>query len=153
MFDHWDIIDRKIQQILDITPDDPHALFAKVMYGFEGVLPSVSSSDVEDAMAHLERVAPNTANLVDQALANVKMVWFYEFLHPLTPSTDTKDVCEIGMSGEVTSELFPTFSCEVIPELYNPRNLAILAFGASGGNPLEVSSCDITTTTASYLHG
>lgn len=75
MFDHWDIIDRKIQQILEVTPDDPHSLFAKaVMYGFEGVLPSVQSTDVEAAMVHLERVAPKTAGLVDRALADVKMV-------------------------------------------------------------------------------
>lgn len=143
MFDHWDIVDAKINQILEINPDDPHALFAKVMYGFEGVLPSVTEADVDAAMVHLEQVAPKTADLVDRALADVKMVWFYEFLHPLTPSSETKDVCDIGMSGEVTGELFPTFSCEVVPELYNPRNMAILTFGASGGNPLEVRIYDI----------
>lgn len=131
MFDHWDIIDQKVNEILEINPDDPHALFVKAMYGFEGVLPTNTPEMAVEAIAKLYEVAPATARMVDRALADVKMTWFNEFLHPLTTSEDDKDVCAIGMNFTYTDQLFPTFSCELIPEQYDPRELAIVVFGAN----------------------
>lgn len=128
-----------MNEILEITPNDPHALFVKALYGFEGVLPSVNPEDVPAVVQKLEEVAPETAKAVDRALADVKMVWHHEFLHPFVPglTQEWKDHCEIGMNSENIRELFPTFECEFVPEQFNPSSLAIIAFGASGGNVLD----------------
>ncbi|KAL7570660.1 hypothetical protein ACA910_014933 [Epithemia clementina (nom. ined.)] len=131
MFDHWDIIDYTINEILAETPNDPHALFAKAVYGFEGVLPSVDPAQVPSIIQQLENVAPTTAKLVDETLAFVKMVWFYEYQHIFYASSQDKEVCEIGMNGDITGMLFPDFKCVGIPDQYSPRNLAIVVFGAS----------------------
>jgi len=132
MFDHWDIVDKAIGDILATNPDDVHALFVKAMYGFEGVLPNVDPPEVLGIIAHLDIVSPNAAKLVDRTLAEVKRVWFKEFLHPLYGPD--KYICEIGMDGDVTGMLFNNFECKAIAEEFHPSKIAILVFGANNEN-------------------
>jgi hypothetical protein len=134
-FDHWDIIGRMIEEILAEDPDDPHALSVKAMYSNENVIPNVTVADVPSILDHMYQVVPNSARMVDQAIADVTMIWNLEFLHPLT--SISIEECGVGMDSENLTELFPDFRCQDIPADYNPRELAVVVFGASEGYALD----------------
>lgn len=84
MFDHWDIVSMKIAEILSVDPHNKMALFAKAVYGSEGVLAGVSEHDVKNAMISLRNADPNIFMAADNAIANKEMLWDYEFTHPMT---------------------------------------------------------------------
>ena len=63
------------------------------------------------------------------------MTWEHEFLHPLT--SISPEECAVGMNSTTLSELFPNFMCEDIPEVYDPRELAVVVFGAAEGYALD----------------
>eukprot|EP00751_Fragilariopsis_kerguelensis_P044705 CAMPEP_0170999576 /NCGR_PEP_ID=MMETSP0736-20130129/14202_1 /TAXON_ID=186038 /ORGANISM="Fragilariopsis kerguelensis, Strain L26-C5" /LENGTH=583 /DNA_ID=CAMNT_0011426813 /DNA_START=175 /DNA_END=1926 /DNA_ORIENTATION=- len=136
-FDHWDIIDRNVNEILEEDPEDPHALFVQAVYGSEGVLPSVDPSEFPALLEYMYQTVPATAQRADQFYADHKMLWYYEFLHPFTTGTEYVDVCGQGMDGEVTGPLFPNFECVLIPDTFDPKSLVILVYGAAEGYPLE----------------
>jgi hypothetical protein len=134
-FDHWDIIGRMIEEILAEDPNDPHALSVKAMYSNENVIPNVTVADVPTILDHMYEVVPKSARIVDQAIAEVTMIWNLEFLHPLT--SISIEECGVGMDSEYLTELFPDFRCQDIPAYYNPRELAVVVFGASEGYALD----------------
>jgi hypothetical protein len=92
-------------------------------------------ADVPSILDHMYKVVPNSARMVDQAIAEVTMIWNHEFLRPLT--SNSIEECGVGMGSEYLIELFPDFRCQDIPADYNPRELAVIVFGASEGYALD----------------
>eukprot|EP00956_Cyclotella_meneghiniana_P045755 scaffold382928_cov89-Cyclotella_meneghiniana.AAC.1 len=135
IFYHWDIVIDNVEEILAEYPSDPHALAVKVMYGSEGALPGVSPKDIPAILDRMFEDVPRTARFVDRSIAEMTMTWDHEFLHPFT--SISLEECAVGMNSTTMSEFFPNFICEHIPEAYNPRELAVVVFGAAEGYALD----------------
>ena len=73
------------EEILADDPDDPHALFAKAMYGFENVLPGITRDDIPAVIDHMLNVAASGRSEIRPATRKCQTGNFLCQIHPTYP--------------------------------------------------------------------